>query len=213
MTPMDIMMMGRAGGVAAAAIQYIGGASSENSVSVAVPAHQTGDLILACAARDDSLTPPALPSGWTSLGTQADNASANFACSRLCYKFAASGAENATGFTDADTLIVHVYRGVTAVGAYNGGALSGSTTINYPALTMQVTNGSSWVVAFADTSNSTGVHTAPTGMVTRINEVVVSPTHEATSHDTNGGVASWAGQNVALGANLTHSCHVVELKV
>ena len=63
--------------------------------------------------------------------------------SRGFYRFY-TGTESGTyDFASGNSTIIHVYRGVDAadpIGDFDGGG-SGSTTISYPALTLEVTDG------------------------------------------------------------------------
>lgn len=173
-------------------IQYIGQATGSSSASL--PAHQAGDLLLAFAYRDGNNNAPALASGWTDIAS-ANGANTN--SSRLAYKFAASDSEDSGTWNNADELVILVYRGVASIGAnnYNTG---NSTTVNYPALTLNASSGSSWVVGFAGhRSTNTSLETAPSGMTNRAN--VQDATAEASGHDTNGGVTGWSSTNVSVG--------------
>lgn len=169
--------------------------SATGVTSATLPAHQAGDLIVAFAYRDGSNTAPALPSGWT--GLQSGGGSTN--AGRLAYKIAASSAESATGFTNATSLIVVVYRATGTIGigasAQNGGS---STSVAYPALTLTGSAGNSWVIGFAGhRSTNTALETAPSGMVNFAS--VADATDEAAGHDTNGTVSSWTAQSVSVG--------------
>jgi hypothetical protein len=171
------------------------GTPAVGTTSATIPAHQQGDLIIIGAFRDGNNTSPALPSGqnWTNL----NNVGANTCSMRVAYKFARDSNEVTGTFTSATTVIVAVYRNVRSIGASttNGGA---STTVNYPAISMQNVDNTSWVCAFAGhRSTNTSLETAPSNMV--FWQGIVDATDEMALHDTLGGVTSWTSQNVSVG--------------
>lgn len=167
------------------------GSVADTATSVTLPAHLAGDLIIAFAYRDGNNTAPSLPTGWTNITTNGSNTNSF----RLAYKLAASSSETATGFTSASKLICVVYRGVdqtTPVGVTATASTAIGTTISYNGATLQITDGTSWVVAFAGhRSGDTALETAvPTSMALVVGATNTS--HEAQAFDTGGGVASYA---------------------
>lgn len=176
------------------AVSYIGNATGVNTATL--PAHQAGDLLIAFAFRDGSNSTPGVPAGWTTLESNTTNS----AGAVLAYKVAASGSEVSGTWSNATSLVIHVYRGAhasTPVGD-SAGATGSSTTVSYPALTLTVGGGSSWVAGFgAHRSTNTSLETPPTGMTNRT--TLVDGTDEVAGHDTNGGVTSWSNQNVSVG--------------
>lgn len=173
------------------AISRISSATGTNTATLGT--HAAGDLILVFAYRDGNTTAPSLASGFTNI--QASGSNTNSA--RMGWKIAASGSETVGTWTNATSVIAVVYRGADGIGgsAITGGA---STTISYPALTMQVTDGSSWVVGAAGhRSTNVAIETAPSGMtnVTSVSDA----TDEAAWHDTNAGVTSWSAASASVG--------------
>lgn len=194
---------------ACSAIIFVGQAVS-NTTSVTLPAHNVDDLILIFAYRSNSNVPPTVPAGWTTINASggANNSSA------LAYRIA-TGADTATGWTNATQLVAQVYRGVlTSSPIGNGGVpqFANSKTVTYPALTLSVTDGTSWVIGSAGVaSNSSTVETPPSGMVLRSNTIGTSA--EAAGFDTNGGVSSWTAQNITMSAgNVKWSTRTIEIK-
>lgn len=184
-------------------ISYIGQATGTTSATL--PTHQAGDLIIGFAFRDGSNTAPSLPAGWTNIRSDGLNT-----CSgRLAYKIAASSSETSGTWTSATSVVFLVYRGA-AIGA-NGSNTASSTTVNYPALTLNVTSGSSWIVGFAGhRSVDTNLQNAPTGMTNRATSV--DATDEVAGHDTNGGVSSWSSTNVSAGGTASgYRSYVLEI--
>lgn len=175
--------------------QYV--ASASGTTTLVLPAHQPGDLLVAFLFRDGSTTAPVTPAGWTSAATGTGTT-----CSyRLVWKKATTSAESPGAATTATSTIVSCYRpgpgyvlsmGATAQG--NGA----STSLTYQSLSMQATDGTSRVAAFAGhRSVNTALENPPAGMVLR--HSVVDATDEASAFDTNGGVSSWSAKTVGVG--------------
>jgi hypothetical protein len=156
-----------------------------------------GDLAIVIAHRNNSATLPALPAGWTSLGTDTEGSR----CTRVGYRVLQGGDTTTGTWTNATRIIVLIYRGqhATPVDAANVAVVSGSgDTITIPTLTMAVVDGTSWVVGLAAHQlASEGSITAPTGMTKRTSE---ASTFRAAAFDTNGGVASWSNQTIVTDA-------------
>lgn len=187
--------------------------SDSGTTSATIPTHAAGDLIIAFAYRDGNNTQPSIPAGqnWTTLHNAAGN---NTNSHVVVYKIAAGSSEATGTFTSATSTVVHVYRGqrlVTPIGTghqANGGS---STTVNYPAVTFDVTNGTSWAVGFGGhRSVNTALETPPALMGNRT--TVVDGTDEAAGHDTSLGVSTWASTNVSVaGTSSGWRSHVLEL--
>lgn len=143
------------------AITLVGTASGTNTATM--PAHVAGDLILLFAFRDGSTSYPTAVAGWTGVSDGA----ANLCALRVARKIAASSSEVVGTWTNATTVTVIVLRGVdqtTPVGAVSVGGAS-STTVSFPALTMQVMDGTSAIVAsVGHRSADVAIDTLPSGM-------------------------------------------------
>ncbi len=189
---------------------FIGADSGVNSV--AIPTHAVGDLILIFAFRDGAGTTPTLPAGYTS---SADN-SANNSSFRLGYKIATSTSETSGTWTDATAVLVQVYRpsvnATLSLGSTPNSFTDGfETIVTYPSLTLDITDGSSWVAGFVGhRANNTATNTPPTGMVNR--SYFTDVINRAGGQDTNGGVAAWSSTTIDVGgsASAYHSI-VVEV--
>ncbi len=176
------------------AISYVGGAVGTNSATL--PSFNSGDVAICFAFRDGSTTNPTVPAGWTNITNTADGTT----CSASCGWRRLVNGDTTTGtWTNASRVVVQVYRGcepfITPVGGGANGA--GTTnTLNYAAVTMTRSDGTSWVAAFiGHRSVNVTTETAPGAMSNRQNGV--DATAEASGHDTNGGVSSWSSTNVA----------------
>ncbi len=183
-----------------AAVSFIGATTGTTSASLP-SGWQAGDIAIVFAYRDGSNTAPTLPTGWTNI----ISGGANTNSERVGFRILQSGDTGTGTWTNATSVVCHVYRGqLRAYGAStpaipNAAQAGGNgTTVTYPALTMRVTNGSSWVAGFAGhRSTNTALETPPTGMTNRAD--VVDSTDEAAGHDTNGGVTSWSQTTVDVG--------------
>lgn len=177
------------------AISYIGSESTDGT-SVTIPAHQAGDLLLFNSFRDGSNSTPTKPADITQLDTNTTNSAGALSG----YKIAASGSETSGTWTNATEVSVMVFRGVdntTPIGDHQP-ATGSSTTISFPALTMTVGDGTSWVAGMAyHRSTDTNMATTPTGMTLRLNEQ--NGSDEVGLYDTNGGVSSWSLQTTSVG--------------
>jgi hypothetical protein len=185
--------------------------------SCTVPAHQVGDLFIAAAGRDGSTSAPSLPAGWTQVSNLSIGSGGTSSAVRITCKVATTNAETATGFTNAGTLTVLIYRGqdagLTAVCA--SGILgtpvtftsTATTTVTYSAVTNRDAN--SWNVGIGFSSAASNMSTAPSGMTNRTS-AGTGPMLGA--HDTNGGVSSWSSTNVTANTSGRVITAVVEIK-
>lgn len=190
------------------AISFVG-AQGNAGTTVTIPTHQSGDLILIFAYRDTSgLNPPSTPAAggtvptWTLIRNGTGNTN-----SFNCRYAVATGSTTTSGtWTNATEIICLVYRGAKVVGA-NASTSDSGTTITFPALTLNRTNNTSWIVGFAGHRTATNVEQAPTGMTNR-----TSAGTEAAGHDTNGTVSSWSQQTVTVNQFAGNQGCTVELR-
>lgn len=171
--------------------------SATGTTTPVIPTHQAGDLLVLWMFRDGAALAPALPSGWT----QAASGTGTNVGWLLAYRVATASGTSGGGATAATSVITHVYRPtagyVLSVGAAVGGS-GVSTTVTYPALTLQDTSGVSWVATFGGhRSTNTALETAPSGLVAR--STVLDATDEAAGFDTNGGVGWWSSRAASVG--------------
>jgi hypothetical protein len=178
-----------------------------------LPTHQAGDLIIIFAYRDGDANAPTLPSGWNIIGSASGAGGSNKNSSVMAYRVAtASGTASGT-WTNATELVVQVYRGASSsspIGAQADGGSTG-TTVTYPALSLNVTNGSSRVAGFAGHQTAAiNLQLAPTGMTNRTS---ASGTGKVAGHGTSVGVVSWSATNVTLtGTSAGWRARTVEIK-
>lgn len=176
-------------------IQRVGFSSAE-AATIAIPAHQAGDLIIMFAFRDGNVTNPTIPAGWQTLTNTADGTLTSVSAG---WKIAQSNGETSGTWTNTTGLVVAVYRNTatnkTPVGTPQFG--TGTTnTLSYTGLDPMKAPGTSWVVAFiGHRSIDVTVETPPAGLSNRTDTVGALAEHAG--HDSNGPAASWPTTTVA----------------
>src|ERR1019366_3578322 len=188
------------------AISYSQSASAA-ATSATLVSTAAGDLILVCAYRSNSQTPPTVPGTYTSIVSRADGLTASLV---VGYRIS-TGGETSTGtWTNATHVIAIVYKGAAAVGSHSGGndGTGTSTTITYGSLTLNVADGSSWVAGFGGAVSATAGLTGTTTAFTanRKNFTLFN------GLDTNGGVSSFANQTLAFTTASVWVSETIEIK-
>lgn len=151
---------------------------------------QAGDLAIAFAFRS-ATTAPTLPAGWTQIATNSVSSSSF----RSACAVATTTSITVGTWTNATDLVIQVYRGTaagttancltTGIGA-TANTSSTTSTITYQVLSLQVTDGSSWVVGASGTSTTNCVGSLLT------NKQTIGAGPQTKLSDTNAGVSSWA---------------------
>lgn len=186
------------------ALSVVGQAQAA-ATSVTLPTTVAGDLIIIFAYRN-ATTAPTLPAGYTTIQT----ASANANSFRVGYKIAAGGDTSGT-WTNANVVRAVVYRGSSGVGTSAGATNAASTTTGIPALTLGQTDGSSWVLAFAGSKQTTSQST-PAGLTVR-GTSQAGTTSDTIGADTNGAVSSFSSHTSTAGASATGCGVSIEIMV
>lgn len=183
-----------------------------NATTVAMPAHQAGDLIIVFVSRRGGSTTPALQAGWTNIANGNRMVGTGNWSARIAYKIAASSAETVGTWSTADDIIVLVYRDVTAIGVVTTTSGAGNKTVTWPAAALQATNAQSWVVRFG---RGGGAASLTSDLLTNpiSGYVFVQGNDYVLVMDTNGPVASnpVAQTQVTLDTNYWYTV-TVELK-
>jgi hypothetical protein len=143
------------------------GQASAAAASVAIPAHQPGDLIFVFARRASNSS-ATIPSAGGTVPTwlTAQSLGANTLALTTVYAVATASNHTTGTFTNASHIAVLVLRpdsgkALSVVGSSTGNA-NNTTTLVYPALTLTKTDGTSWGVRCGTKSvASTPVGTAP----------------------------------------------------
>jgi hypothetical protein len=177
-------------------ISFVGAAAGTNSATL--PSFQGGDIAVVFAFRDGNTTNPSVPTGWTSITNTNDGTS----CSATSGWRRLVATDTTTGtWTNANRVVVAVYRGCEPFISPIGGGANGAGTTNtvaYNTLTMSKADGTSWVLGHVGHVNvDTTVDSAGiSGMTARGGGV--DATAEAHAWDTNGGVSSWSTTNQTI---------------
>ena len=143
------------------AITRIGQGTGTNTATL--PTLAVDDLIVVCAYRDGSATPPTVPAAFSSGVITTGGGSTNSMV--VAALEVTTGSEVVGTWTGATSLIAVVYRGVDLT-APGGSTKFGSsnTTVNYSGLMVQDATGGNCLVAFGGhRSTNTAIETPPTG--------------------------------------------------
>lgn len=190
------------GEVAAPAIGAGGYAYSINvNDPVAVPAHGAGALLVMVARNGAGASPPSTPSGWTSVAAVTPSFGYGY---RVMWRVDTDGSITSISPTafGASQLGVHVYTGASAVGAVALQPEDVGSTATVPALTLDVTGGSSWVMCVLDGNQGRTV-SDPTGLTARLDSSVgLVPTQK--TWDSAGGVSGWSAQTSTWGGGVMY---------
>lgn len=178
-------------------IEFVGSAQSFSD-TVTIPAgHDTDDLLVIVAHTEGSGTPSAPGGqGWT-LHSGASRTGAGAKNWRVYSKVATSESETSgtwSGIGGTGGLICHVYRNASGLGA--GDKLNdGNSNPDIPSLTLNVTDGSSWVMYWAMALASEAWSSF------NRRQLLTGDSNNAVSFDTDAGVASWSGQSNISNSN------------
>ena len=138
--------------VSTGTLSYVGSAQAAAATVNLPSGWQPGDIAVAYAYRNNSTAAPTMPAGWTAINA-ATGANAN---SRAIGWRALQTGDTSTGtWTNATAIAVTVLRSQAA--APIGASVAGGTntaTLTMPALTLTVTNGSSWLLLFVGSKAS-----------------------------------------------------------
>lgn len=170
-------------------IRYIGSAGGVTTATLP-SGWAPGDVAVVFAFNDGGTIMPSIPGTFTAYQQSA----VAIASSRIGYRILQAGDTDIGTWTNATGVVVVVYRGADATAPLGAFAhtTGNSGSITYPALaTPNVTDGSSWIVAVGGhRSANTDIENNPAGMINRADHVGAS---EEVAHDSNGGLAAYAG--------------------
>jgi hypothetical protein len=192
------------------AISRVGSASAQ-ATTITIPTHQSGDLILIVATRNNSAA-ATVPSGWVTL-SNIGSGGISFA---IGWKLAKSSSETSGTWTNASAIHCAVYRGSAGVLAFSTASTittATSATVQYGALANYRAGVlDNWYVGTAFQLNSTNsLETAPTGM-TNVNVESSAGNWKSVLHDTNASqLSNWASTNVAVTTSATWRAAVLQL--
>jgi hypothetical protein len=210
-------------------IQFVGVASAGSNYvaanTVGLPAGwQPGDMAIVMASNNTTATPPVVPAGWNLVAGPSISTSP-YAVSRVGTRILQAGDTSTGVWTNTKDIVVVVYRNVGSIGAVTSSGLSFTAGAPYkviplPALSFQVTNGSSWLVGlgyFNDAGNTTGGRarnlSAPAGTINRTTSAAAAVSYRLGVIDSNRGVTGWAGAQPILGTPSAAASNGVSLEL
>lgn len=195
-----------------AAITFIG-TNSAAAANCSLPTHAVGDVAVVLAVRQAHGTPPTLPSGWTNIST-ANRSSA--ISSRQGYRVLVSGDTVSGNWVNASHVEVSIYRGVKGtdpIGA-SGSNANNSTSIDTTDITMESSDGTSFVLVQAAQETGGGVLSGRTMSGTGLTMTTrsVGQTADRLVSFDSGGIEAWPADMAANKSNtFSHTAHTVEL--
>lgn len=188
----------RFGSGAGSAIQHIS-STGGSGTSITVPVHQAGDLLILSTFRSNSTSPAGNPSGWTSIAAHTDSGGGHRTSVIL------DGDNSVVSFTLANvsSWSLGIYRGCSGWGAAAQNTLTTGTSHTFPAITLNVTDGSSWWAR--GISHTNNVTYSGVDGVQRFSSTSMK------RYDSNGGVASVASDAVTSSGNTRSAMFTLEL--
>ena len=195
------------------AISRVGSASAQ-ATTITIPTHQSGDLILICAGRNNT-TAPTIPSGWVIMS----NTGASGVSSSIGWKIAQSSSETSGTWTNTSVLHCVVYRGSTGILTISSAVGPGggtSTSVSYSATTNGLVYRSgvddNWYIGNGFQLNSTNsLETAPSGM-TNVNVESSAGVWKSVLHDTNASqLSNWAVASTTVATSAAYITRVLQL--
>jgi len=187
------------------AISFIAGYTAATT-TVSITSPNTGDIIIV-AASGTSL--PSLAAGYTTITS---GGSAQSLPWRLGYKVANGTETDAGTWANATDLEVAVYRGQnsgTPIGTNTAPLDGASTTLTYNALSLTVTTGTSWVIAYGSSSANPINSGIPAPLVIRAQRAAAY-TNTRLLSDSNGGLTAWSSHPQTISYDGWTTC-VIEL--
>jgi hypothetical protein len=183
------------------------------AATVAMPTHAAGDLLLVWVVRR-SATPPTVPDvSWLEIATPIQSSGGTSMSGRMYYKIAASGSETTGTWTNGEAITVWVLRGADQADPIGGlqATVGDSNTFSYAGITMDVSDGTSWVIGACThrTATGTSCQNAPTGMTNYVDTGATAP---RTGYNAVQGTTSWSVQTVVASASHGWNTVVFEVK-
>lgn len=155
----------------------IQGTGSSATTTVTIPTHASGDIIIIAAVRANN-TPPTIPAAGGTVPTwnTIHSAGANTWSMSCAYAVATASNHTSGTWTNATQMVAIVLRssdGSFALGANGPTNANNTQTIVYPAITLQVSNGTSFGVRVGSRGTADSeVANAPSGAQAWTNQVV-----------------------------------------
>lgn len=182
------------------AISYVGASAVGSNTAGSMPAYEIGDLLIAFSYRENSGAAPTVPAGvgWTTIPVLA---TANGNSHRCAYKIATTTSETIGTFTNGQQTFVQVYRGAdptTPIGDDQPNS-SQNTSPRYLGLTLDVTDGTSWIVAFSGHRRTEGALETTFDSFSNRVAAKSGTLRQVAGFDSNSGRSSFTTQTVSIG--------------
>ena len=190
------------------------GSAEANSDSIAIPAHQINDLILIYAYNDAQTTAVTIPSGFTNISGVVMG---SFGYTRVACKLATSTSETSGTWTNADHLIVLVFRGGTDAlvnAEFLATNSATSTAVNYGAQpTGSFRDGASDValVGFASQRNTLNNLAQAPGAMTNILDGGDGANYQVAAHWDDARTTAWSSTSITVTTSALYRTHVIGL--
>lgn len=180
------------------------GKNSASSTSCTLPEFLPNDTAYVFSFRA-ALTAPSLPAGWTNVSTQSANSNSFRVGSRVLV-----AGDTVTGtWTNADFVIVVVYRNISATGAAGSTTSAADTSTEMSGFTPQIATGSSWRLAWGGSVQTTSMST-PAGWTLRASHTAGASM--GVLFDFNAGITSASQLTSTNGASAVSGGGSVELR-
>ncbi len=177
------------------AVAFVSATQEAGTSISSMPSHSAGNVLIFAARRNSSTTPPTIPGTVTTIGSLGQSGIGGNVAMACGYKIAAGSSETSGTWTNASHVCCMVYSGGDGTDPIGDDTFGGSngTTLTIPALTMQVSDGTSWAVFIGTTVQASADADLLTisGMTRRFEDSAIAPFFAG--FDTNAGVSSFAG--------------------
>lgn len=190
------------------------GSNEANANSIAIPAHQVNDLILIYAYNDAQTTAVTLPAGFVNVSGVVMG---SFGYTRVGYKIATSTSETSGTWTNADHLIVLVFRGGTdtvVMPEFLSTTSATSTSVTYTAQpTGTFRDGASDVAMVglvAQRNAANNLAQAP-GAMTNILDGGDGANYQVAAHWDDARTTAWASTSITVATSALYRTHVIGL--
>lgn len=188
----------------------VGVETAGSAQTITLGTHASGDQLVGANFNSNFTTLPTLPTGWTTPtnGTR----QANNTGTRVAHKNAASSSDTSGDWgTAGNAMIIAAIQNCSGVGACANTGGSGAT-LSTPALTLNVTDGSSAVLVFMFISNASGGNlTTPPSGHTVVIDVETGNNCDAACYIKTGVTSYAGGETVGHTVGASWSAFAVEL--
>lgn len=187
--------------------------TTATSNSVSLPTHAVGDILIVWTWRDTDTTAITIPGTFTTIL----DSSGTSRTLTIGYLIADTTTEVSDTWTNAEAIIACVFRGVDNADPVGGVATNNAasgTTINYPAVTFEVGDSSSWLLsAGGSRTNTTADFGEAPGAQMQIGvDDGGGGAGGVGVHSSEGGLASWSSADVTVSISAGWRTYLFELR-